>query len=335
MIKIIEISPSVALPGGNVLIHWMGKPQEAFSRPTVFFNDLPAHLISASSELIVAQVPTDARSGKLWLTLEDEESNSLPIEIARLLASDLHPVANPALDSSGSLYTTLSGRRGEKVSNSVFRVDASGKVQAFVSDLMNPTGLAFNNQGELFISSRHEENVYKVSPFGEKSIYTKGMGVATGIAFDREDNLYVGDRSGNVFKIDRKREIFVFATLEPSVSAYHLAFDADQNLYVTGPTTSSVDHIYQITSNGTVSIFYSGLGRPQGLAFDSRGTLYVAASLEGRRGIVAVTPEREARIVVSGNNLVGLAFGFHHDLYLCSIDSIYHVNFNVVGKPLP
>jgi hypothetical protein len=107
----------------------MGKPQEAFSRPTVFINDLPAHLISASSELIVAQVPADARSGKLWLTLEDEESNSLPIEIARLLASDLHPVANPALDSSGSIYTTLSGRRGEKVGNSVFRVDASGKVQ--------------------------------------------------------------------------------------------------------------------------------------------------------------------------------------------------------------
>ena len=133
MIKIIELSPSVALPGGNILIRWMGKPLQAFSRPTVNFNDLPAHLISASSELIVAQVPADARSGKIWLTLEEEESNSLPVEIARLLASDLHPVANPALDPSGCIYTTLSGRRGEKVSNSVFRIDASGKVQAFVS----------------------------------------------------------------------------------------------------------------------------------------------------------------------------------------------------------
>ena len=335
MIKITDISPSAALPGGNIQIQWSGKPLKAFSRPAVYFNDLPAHLISASSELIVAQVPADARSGKIWFTLEDEESNSLPVEIARLLASDLHPVANPALDLSGNIYTTLSGRRGEKVNNSVFRVDASGKVQAFVTDLMNPTGLAFNSQGELFISSRHDENVYKVSPFGEKSIFTKGMGVATGIAFDREDNLFVGDRSGNVFKIDRKREVFVFATLEPSVSAYHLAFDADQNLYVTGLTTSSVDHIYQITSNGTVSTFYSGLGRPQGLAFDNRGTLYVAASLEGRRGIISVNPEREARIVVSGNNLVGLAFGFHRDLYVCSTDSIYHLNFSVVGKSLP
>ncbi len=335
MIKILDISPSVALPGGNILIHWTGKPMKDFSRPTIYFNDLPAHLISASSELIIAQVPGDARSGKIWFTLEDEESNSLSIEIVRLLASDLHPVANPALDASECIYTTLSGRRGEKVSNSVFRVDASGKVQAFVTDLMNPTGLAFNSQGELFISSRHDENVYKVSPFGEKSIYTKGMGVATGIAFDREDNLYVGDRSGNVFKIDRKREVFVFATLEPSVSAYHLAFDAEQNLYVTGPTTSSVDHIYQITSNGTVSIFYSGLGRPQGLAFDIHGNLYVAASLEGRRGIVSINPQGEAKIVVSGNNLVGLAFGFHRDLYVCSTDSIYHANFSVVGKPLP
>ena len=335
MIKIMSISPSAALPGGNIQIRWSGKPLKPYSRPTVYFDDAPSHLISASSELIVVQVPADARSGVIWFTLEGEESNRLPVEIARLLASDLHPVANPALDHSGNIYTTLSGRRGEKVNNSVLRVDASGKVQAFVTDLMNPTGLAFNSQGELFISSRHDENVYKVSPFGEKTIYTKGMGVATGIAFDREDNLYVGDRSGNIFKIDRKREIFVFATLEPSVSAYHLAFDAHQNLYVTGPTTSSVDHIYQISSNGSVSAFFLGLGRPQGLAFDNLGNLYVAASLEGRRGIICINPKGEARTAVSGNNLVGLAFGFDRDLYICSTDSIYRLNFDVVGKPLP
>src|SRR6185437_12906102 len=54
-------------------------------------------------------------------------------------------------------------------------------------------------------------------------------------------NLYVGDRSGTIFKIARDRQTFVFSTLEPSVSAYHLAFAPDQSLYVTGPTTSSYD----------------------------------------------------------------------------------------------
>jgi hypothetical protein len=126
----------------------------------------------------------------------------------------------------------------------------------------------------MFVSSRHDGSIYKISSYGEKSTYAKGMGVATGIAFDHEDNLYVGDRTGTIFKIDRKREIFVFATIEPSVSAYHLAFDDEQNLYVTGPTTSSCDHVYKITSDGNVSTYFSGLEGHRG-AFDAEGCLYV------------------------------------------------------------
>ena len=79
------------------------------------------------------------------------------------------------------------------------------------------------------------------------SVFVEGMGVATGMAFDSEDNLYVGDRSGTIFKISPNRQIFVFATLEPSIAAYHLAFGPDGYLYVTGPTTSSFDCVYRIS----------------------------------------------------------------------------------------
>jgi sugar lactone lactonase YvrE len=135
----------------------------------------------------------------------------------------------------------------------------------------------------------------------------EGMGVATGIAFDRAGNLYVGDRSGTVFKISPEREIFVFATLEPSIAAYHLAFHPNGDLYVTGPTTSSFDRVHRITQGGDVSVFFRGLGRPQGLAFDRDGNLYVAASYGGRRGIVRITPQAQAEVVLSGSGLVGLA----------------------------
>ena len=48
-------------------------------------------------------------------------------------------------------------------------------------------------------------------------------------------------------------------------------------MFVTGPTTSSFDAVYRIDSHGTLKNFYRGLGRPQGLAFDAEGNLYVAA----------------------------------------------------------
>ncbi len=43
------------------------------------------------------------------------------------------------------------------------------------------------------------------------------------------------DRSGTIFKIARDRQIFVFATLEPSVSAYHIAFGPHGDMFVTRP----------------------------------------------------------------------------------------------------
>src|SRR6202043_3914496 len=151
-----------------------------------------------------------------------------------------------------------------------------------IPELMNPPGLAVDRNRNLFVSCRNDGTIHRVSPDGRSMQWIEGMGIATGLAFDRGGSLYVGDRSGTIFKIAPDREIFVFATLEPSLSAYHLAFSPAGELFVTGPTTSSFDRVYKISSGGEVSEFFRGLGRPQGIAFDKSGNLYVAASLAGK-----------------------------------------------------
>src|SRR5438046_10217637 len=120
---------------------------------------------------------------------------------------------------------------------------------------------------------------------GRTESLTDGMGITTGIAFDHDGNLYVGDRSGSIFKISSNKEIFVFATLEPSIAAYHLAFGFDDYLYVAGPTTSSFDSIYRISPTGGVEKFFTGLGRPQGLACDLEGHLYAVGCCRWPRGM--------------------------------------------------
>ncbi|HET8667024.1 MAG TPA: gluconolaconase, partial [Terriglobales bacterium] len=126
----------------------------------------------------------------------------------------------------------------------------------------------------------------------------------------------------------------VFATLEPSVSAYHLAFSSNGDLYVTGPTTSSFDAVYRIDPHGAVTTFYRGLGRPQGLAFDEQSNLYVAASLRGKRGIVRITPSGEAALVVAGQNLVGLAFAPGRSVVLATTNAVHHLSWDVQGRRL-
>ena len=294
-------------------------------RPSVAIGGVLASLVVGSDHYVVARVPDGAARGELIVSNGEIDSEPAAISIGSLLADNLHPVASPVVDVLGNCYSTFSGSRGQKTPVAVYRVDPGGEVTPFLNDLMNATGLAFDNDGVLHISSRFDGIVYQATQSGEMSVYVEGMGVATGIAFDANGNLLVGDRAGTIFKISPSRQIYVFATLEPSISAYHLMFGPEGYLYVTGPTTSSFDAVYRISSAGEVEVFYRGLGRPQGMAFDSAGNLYVAASIEGRKGIVKITPEREASLYLSGPNIVGCAIGPRGELFITTTGALYRV----------
>lgn len=330
-----ELSPLAAMPGGEV--HLRGAH---LSNPaTATIGDTPAPLTLSRNAHAILRVPEGTISGPVKLHIHGAESNGLQLNVAVPLAENLHPVSNPAVDADGNLYATFSGPRGQAVPVSIFRIDRDYQLNPFVRELMNATGLAFDKAGYLYASSRSEGTVYRISPQGAVSTYAEGLGVATGIAFDDDGNLFVGDRSGTIFKIAPASEtegqkMFVYATLEPSVAAYHLAFNDLGTLFVTGPTTSSFDNVYAIDRDGTASVYFKGLGRPQGSAFDADGNLYVAASLAGERGIVRITPSREAELVVAGSNLVGIAFMEDGCAALATTNAIYHVALDIEGRPL-
>jgi sugar lactone lactonase YvrE len=335
-IRIESVRPPAALPGGDVKIEYEGPATEASRHPEVRFGEFDAQVVIASSRTIVARVPEQSsETGTTSLTVcgNGEARADVPYETGRRLATNLHPVGNPALDADGNVYATYSGRRGQQTQVSVYRITPAGAVTPHATGIMNATGLAFAPDGTLYVSSRQNGNVYTVRPSGQTEIYTEGMGVATGLAFDRKSNLYVGDRSGSIFKISADKEIFVFATLEPSVAAYHLAYGLDDYLYVTGPTTSSNDSVYRISPTGEVGKLFTGLGRPQGLAFDENGHLYVVASWRGWRGIFRFdsgggSPE----LAVSGLGLIGLAFDGAGNMIVADNSSVYRIHAGAGGR---
>jgi hypothetical protein len=338
-IIIKNVSPRAALPGGEVTIHCSGITLQGTSIPEVRFGDFAGQVTSASSEQIVVKVPeSSAETGTsdLRVTKNGGASKSFRYAVGKRLATNVHPVGNPAIDTEGNIYVTYSNRRGQKTPVSVYKVTPKGAVTPFATEIMNATGLAFSMTGDLFVSSRYDGSIYTVDSAGTVTTFLEGMGIATGIAFDRGGNLYVGDRSGSIFKISPEKEIFVFATLEPSIAAYHLAFGLDDHLYVTGPTTSSFDCIYRISPAGQVEKFFTGLGRPQGLAVDIEGALYVVASYRGRRGILRLrSKDSGPEPIVAGINLVGLAFDFDDNLIVAESGSLFSVPLGITGKPLP
>jgi streptogramin lyase len=332
--RIESVKPAAALPGGEIHILGSGFAPRNHSRPQVQFGSAEGSVMVAAENFLIARVPDGAAGGAVRVRMGSVESQPFPIALGIQVADNLHPVSNPVVDSEGNVYVTFSGQRGQKVPVSLYKITANHNIKPFITELMNPTGLALDKNGMLFVSCRNDGTIHRVTPDGRSSQWVEGMGIATGLVFDKAGSLYVGDRSGTIFKIGPDREIFVFATLEPSISAYHLAFSPTGDLYVTGPTTSSFDRVYKITPAGEVSTFFRGLGRPQGLAFDRFGNLHVAASLAGRRGIVRLSPKAEADLVIGGMNLVGLALLPSRRALIATSGALFTLDWDVEGLPL-
>ena len=173
---IASVYPNAAIAGGDLQIH--GKGFATSDRPSVTIGDEPAQLVIASDTHVIARVPDSATSGDVVVTSGSARSEPWEAHIGIQVADSLHPVANPAVDSEGNLFSTFSGSRGQKSPVSIYKLDTNYSCRPFVTDLMNPTGLAFDRSGLLYVSSRYDGIIYQVTPTGNMSVYVEGMGVA-------------------------------------------------------------------------------------------------------------------------------------------------------------
>jgi sugar lactone lactonase YvrE len=324
-----QVYPAAALPEGEIELDGANLGPGVTDPPIVLVDGEPAHILMSRPSRLAVRVPKGASTGLVEVRNPSGISNTVPLRVAHLLHDGLNPVTSPVVSPTGMIYATISGPRGKQTPISVVRISPDGRGTPFVTGLLNATGLAISPDGELFVTSRADGAVYRVDGGGEFLTYAEGLGVATGAVFDRDGNLYVGDRSGTIFKIDPERRIFVYATLEPSVSAYHLAIDRENTLYVTGPTLGSNECIWTINRQGETKSWYRGLGHPQGLALSAEGDIYLAACLGGRCGIVRITPAGEASLVLAGSNLVGLAFSPLGNTILATSDAVYEIDLGV------
>lgn len=328
--RITGVRPLWAVEGGRLELTGTGFSVDPL--PDVRLGGVSARLSAVSPRALAVTVPSGLEGGRTPIRIDGAPGETAYVEIGAPLATGLHQVDNPAFDADGNLYVTFSGSRGQQAPVSVFVVRADGSREPFVSGIPNPTSMAFDRSARLHVSSRFDGTVYRIDEDGTAIVVASELGVACGIAFDAHDVLFVGDRSGSILRVQDGRAV-TLATLPASVAAFHLAFAPDGALFVTGPTLGTRDCVYRVSMNGDVSIFYEGFGRPQGIAFDDEGRLYVVDALAGRGGLYRFEKNDTASPIalLEAGGLVGLAFSRDGSLALSTSDTVYRLDAGVHG----
>ena len=331
--RIASVRPLWAIEGGRVTLEGDGFPVGGEALPQVRVGSHPARIAAASSSSITIIVPPGAEGGSTAVRVDELPGETAFVEIGVPLVTGVHHVDSPAYDRHGNLFVTFSGSRGQQAPVAIFVVRPDGTREPFVSDLPNPTSLAFDREGALFVSSRFDGSVYRVEADGRATLYASDLGVACGLAFGPDGALYVGERSGSILRVESDAKARMFASLPSSIAAFHLAFGPDGYLYVTGPTLSTNDGIYRISLEGDVTTWTTGFGRPQGLAFDAAGHLYVVDALAGSSGVYRIRlddPEAH-ELMLSGGPVIGLAFDPHGGLAIATNETVFRLSVGVRG----
>jgi hypothetical protein len=322
----LTVHPPRAIDGGRIAVSGIDFPIDHDELPVVHVGDRRARVVFASPSRLDVIVPAGLTArGLVPVHVAAAGGDVATVEIAATFATGLHQVDSPIFDREGNLYVTYSGTRGQQVPVSIFRVRPNGTRETFSSGVVNPTSMAIDADGLIYMSSRFEGTVYRLMPDGSVEPFATDLGVACGLAFSWDGTLFVGDRSGTIFSVNRNGRATAFATLPPSVAAFHLAVGRERALYVTGPTLSSYDVVYRIDEQGAVCVHSQGFGRPQGLAFDAAGTLFVVEALAGVSGLYRLGAG-EPELVLAGPSLVGLAFDPHGGLAVCTNDTAFRLN---------
>ena len=253
-------------------------------------------------------------------------ANVAPTVPAVSILVDLDPAS---VDRTVIVESITADRNGvlfvaDRVTGNVLRIDPKSPAPLLVARIeardvqgrrvnADPSGLAFDAQGDLYIASGPFAEVLRVRAAdlnpakpGLATTWATGTPGANGIAFDKQGNLFVsGGASGTVFRVPAaggaaqpaaQVERFVRTlpdgkTQQPIV-ANGLAFDAQGVLHIADTARAAIWKV-TIGADGkgaapAMLVQNAALEGADGLAFDRAGRLWVASN--EINAVVAVTP---------------------------------------------
>src|ERR1700678_2674377 len=102
--KLEAALPDAALPGAEIEIRGSHLGAISSRLPVAVVDGVIAPILLSRADRMLVRVPDDVQSGKFEVRQNGRSSNAIQLKIARPIAEDLHPVANPAVDARGNVF---------------------------------------------------------------------------------------------------------------------------------------------------------------------------------------------------------------------------------------
>ncbi len=188
-------------------------------------------------------------------------------------------------DDADNLYTT---GRPSGAACPVWRISAASPlplvIVGFVPASCSPSGIAFNDGGDLFISDN--DKIWTLTPNAgtqpTATIYASGVPGTNGLAFDRDGNIWTGDGTtgqGRIWKIAPGGVVTEMFRVQPLANEVNApgAPNVGRDVRSLPPGTIAVT---PTTRNATNTAGSQPLVA-NGVAFDLHGDLYIADTARG------------------------------------------------------
>lgn len=221
----------------------------------------------------------------------------------------------------------------------IYEYNSAGQSSVFATGFENPSGIAFDSAGDLFVTDEGRGNIYEfINNNGILSstatLYATGFGTPASLAFNSVGDLFICDASvaNDIVELTTGK---VRTTFVGNLSApWGEAFNSAGDLFVGNNGNGTVT---EITPTGAESTFATGLPGPGiGLVFNNAGDLFTDnVNGYGPGSITEITPKGAQSSFVSGIGTPdAMAFNSAGDLLVAQGRSDNLLEFSSTGTLL-
>lgn len=171
------------------------------------------------------------------------------------------------------------------LSDNVFVVDATpqgsvievpsgnGTSKTLASGYADPTAVAVDAAGTVFVSDEEAGTVYEQQAGGTKTVFASGLSRPVGMAFNAKGSLFVADSGANEvleYPAGGGTPAAVGSGLSDPTA---IAVNTKGDVYI---ADTGNGRIVEVAPSGRQTVIASGLTLPEGVAVDAQGDIYIS-----------------------------------------------------------